>query len=273
MSEQDEAPPGIDPSTPSVARMYDYYLGGKDNFASDRAAAEKVMRMLPNVRHIARENRAFLGRAVRHLTEMGIDQFLDIGTGLPTRENVHQVALERSPDARIVYVDNDPIVLTHARALLADNPRTTVIDGDLRDVKAITEHPEVRAAIDFDRPFAVILCAIVHFIGDDDEARSIVAHLREGLPPGGALVLSHGFNGDLSDRAIADAEAVYSTTKGALRVRDRETIAGYFSGLELVEPGLVHVGAWRPEHDLEEDQTAAGVLGAVGLVPPARHAG
>ncbi|MFC4529657.1 SAM-dependent methyltransferase [Sphaerisporangium dianthi] len=268
MSEQEKAPPGIDPTTPSVARMYDYYLGGKDNFAADRAAAEQIIELLPSARHVARENRAFLGRAVRHLAGLGIDQFIDIGAGLPTRENVHQVALAWAPRSRVVYVDNDPIVLVHARALLADNPQTTVIEGDLRDPKAIMEQPAVRAAIDFDRPFAVILCAIVHFIEDDDEAADIVAHLRGILPPGGALVLSHGFRGRLEDPTIAKAEAIYARTRRGLKIRDRETIQGYFSGLEMVEPGLVHVGSWRPEHALTEDESAAGGLGGVGLVPP-----
>ncbi|MEU8272251.1 SAM-dependent methyltransferase [Sphaerisporangium sp. NPDC049002] len=242
-------------------------MAGKDNFASDREAAEKIMKVLPGVRQVARENRAFLGRAVRFLAERGIHQFIDIGTGLPTRENVHQVALGATRDARVVYVDNDPIVLVHARALLADNPRTSVINGDLRDPKSIIEHPETQAQIDFGRPFAVILCAIVHFVDDDTEAASIVAHLRDTLPAGGALVLSHGFKGELNDETLAEAEGIYARTKGALKVRDRSTIRDYFSGLELVEPGLVHAGSWRPDHDLEEDQSAPGVLGGVGLVP------
>jgi hypothetical protein len=267
MNEQEKAPAGIDPKTPSVARMYDYYLGGKDNFASDRDAAEKVINVLPNVRHVARENRAFLGRAVRFLAERGIHQFIDIGTGLPTRENVHQVALDTAPGSRIVYVDNDPIVLVHARALLSDNPLTRVMEGDLNDPKAIIEHPEVRAHIDFGKPLAIILCAILHFVGDDEDASGIVAHLRDTLPPGGALLLSHGFKGELSDETLARTEDIYAATRGALKVRDRDTISSYFSGLELVEPGLVHVGSWRPDHDLEEDPSAPGVLGGVGLVP------
>ncbi|MFC4584519.1 SAM-dependent methyltransferase [Sphaerisporangium corydalis] len=268
MSEQEQAPPGIDPTTPSVARMYDYFLGGKDNFAADREAAEKIMKVVPDVRHTARENRAFLGRAVRFLAEMGIHQFIDIGTGLPTSQNVHQVALAESPGARVVYVDNDPIVLVHARALLADDPRTLVIEGDLRDPKAIIDNPAVQAHIDFGRPLAIIVCAILHFIDDDDEAAGIVAHLRSLLPPGGALVLSHGFKGELSEETLARAKEIYALTKGALKVRGREEIGAYFSGLDLVEPGLVHVDSWHPTWAAEEDPTAPGVLGAVGLVPP-----
>ena len=267
MSEQDKVPSGIDPKTPSVARMYDYYLGGKDNFASDREAAEKVMRVLPNVRHAARENRAFLGRAVRFLAQRGIHQFIDIGAGLPTRQNVHQVALEVAPESRIVYVDNDPIVLAHANALLADNPRTKVVEGDLHDPKAIIEHPQVRAHIDVERPVAVILCAIIHFVEDDGEATRIVSFLRDSLPPGGGLVLSHGSKGELSDETMSRAQDVYARTKGRLASRDHKGIRAFFSGLAQVEPGLVQVGAWRPEHDLEpEDPFGPGILGGVGLV-------
>ncbi|GII78205.1 hypothetical protein Sru01_31870 [Sphaerisporangium rufum] len=267
MSEPENVPPGVDTRTPSVARMYDYYLGGKDNFAVDRESADKVLRLFPEVRQVAQENRAFLGRAVRMLAEAGMDQFLDIGTGLPTRENVHQVALAAHPDARVVYVDNDPIVLAHARALLADNPRTVVIEGDLRDPKAIMEHPTVRGHLDTTRPYAVILCAIVHFIADDQEAAGIVAQLRDGLPTGGALVLSHAFPGDVPEEGVGELSDVYRRTRDSLALRDRRAIEGFFSGLELVEPGVVHVGAWRPEVAPAGDPSTGGLLGGVGLVP------
>src|SRR5437868_9175230 len=166
MSETERALPGIDPKTPSVARIYDYYLGGKDNYASDREAAEQILTMMPDGRRIARENRGFLGRAVQHLAESGITQFLDIGAGLATQENVHQVALAANPDAKIVYVDHDPIVLIHARALLADNPSTTVLEGDLHDPKAILD--AAAQHLDLTKPDADILPAILHFIPDDD---------------------------------------------------------------------------------------------------------
>src|SRR5437868_15508908 len=181
MSTIEQAPVGVDPSVPSTARIYDYLLGGKDNFASERAAAEAVLNMLPESRQMAKDNRAFLGRAVRHLAESGITQYLDIGAGLPTQENVHQVALAANPDARIVYVDNDPTVLVHARALLADNPNTTVLEGDLNDPKAIIE--AATALLDFTKPVAVILAAILHFIPDTDETYRIVDDLRARLAP------------------------------------------------------------------------------------------
>src|SRR5437868_12949919 len=194
MSTIEQAPVGVDPSVPSTARIYDYLLGGKDNFASDRAAAEAVLNMLPESRQMAKDNRAFLGRAVRHLAESGITQYLDIGAGLPTQENVHQIALAANPDAQIVYVDNDPIVLVHARALLADNPNTHVLEGDLHDPKAILE--AATALLDFTKPIAVILAAILHFFPDDDETYRVVGDLRARLAPGSALAISHIYAGD-----------------------------------------------------------------------------
>ena len=175
MGELEQGPPGIDVTIPSVARMYDYYLGGKDNFAADREAAGKIIAAVPSARDSARRNREFLGRAVRFAAESGIRQFLDIGAGLPTQENVHQVALRTAPDSRVVYVDNDPIVLVHGRALLADNRQTTVIQGDLHDPDAILNDPKLTAHLDLDRPMAVLLVAILHFIPDEDEATNIVA--------------------------------------------------------------------------------------------------
>ncbi|MEV6985966.1 SAM-dependent methyltransferase [Sphaerisporangium sp. NPDC051017] len=267
MTEGEKTLPGIDPRTPSVARMYDYYLGGKDNFASDREAAEKIIKLFPNARDFARDNRGFLKKAVRLLAESGITQFIDIGTGLPTQENVHEVAIAAAPDARVVYVDNDPIVLVHARALLADSSRTIVVEGDLRDPKAILEHPRVRGHLDLDKPFAVILCAIVHFVDDDDEAASIVSYLRGAMAPGGALVLSHGYKGRVAADAVAQAEEIYTRTRGTLKLRDHDTIAEYFTGLDMVEPGLTYVQAWRPDFEVSVDPSRPGALVGVGLVP------
>ncbi|WP_346114922.1 SAM-dependent methyltransferase [Nonomuraea maheshkhaliensis] len=264
-----EPSPLFDPTVPSMARIYDYCLGGKDNFAADREAADRILQVLPNVRQIARENREFLGRAVRFLAEAGIRQFLDIGTGLPTQQNVHEVALGIAPDARTVYVDNDPIVLVHARALLADNCQTVVVDGDLRAPRELLARTEVRAHLDFDRPYAIILCSVVHFVEDDQEAANSVSVLRESLPPGGALVLSHGFRGALNDDAIDIGRAIYARAHGGLNMRDQAAISEYFRGLEMVEPGLVPVELWRPSHDLDliHNASAPGVLGAVAFAP------
>jgi SAM-dependent methyltransferase len=248
--------------------MYDYYLGGKDNFASDREAAEKVLALVPGVRDIVRDNREFLGKAVRALAQSGVRQFIDIGAGLPTKENVHQVALGTVPDARIVYVDNDPIVLAHARALLADNPHTIVVKGDIRAARAILDDPAVRAHIDFDEPFAIILCAILHFIPDDEEASRVVAELRSALVPGGALLISHGYTGEGDgDATNAEVQKIYARTSETPTPRDRAAISAYFAGLELLEPGLVHVEMWRPDRDIQVDPASPGGLGAVGVVP------
>ncbi|MBX6166624.1 MAG: SAM-dependent methyltransferase [Thermobispora bispora] len=271
-----QAPAGIDPTIPSVARMYDYYLGGKDNFPADREAAEKMLaigrKMGNDGRELARENRAFLGRAVRHLAESGVTQFIDIGAGLPTQENVHQVAQRHAPGSRVVYVDNDPVVLVHARALLADNPDTIVIDGDLRDPDAIFDNPEVRAHIDFTRPFAVLLVAVLHFVPDDEAAARIVASARDRLIPGGHLVLSHVYKGDVvEEKAVEESAQIYAaTSSGGLAVRSLEQITSYFDGLELLEPGVVPVEAWRPDVPWEvsaDPGNSGGILGGIGRKP------
>ncbi|WP_235557903.1 SAM-dependent methyltransferase [Sphaerimonospora mesophila] len=266
-------PAGIDPNVPSVARMYDYYLGGKDNFAADREAAEKIIALGREVggdaREIARENRGFLRRAVRLLARSGIGQFIDIGAGLPTQENVHQVAERHIADPRVVYVDNDPVVLNHARALLADNRTTIAVSGDLREPKAIFDDPAVRAHIDFTRPFAVLMVAVLHFVSDDEEAARIVDQVRERLVPGSHLVLTHAYQGTRDEAAVSCGKQVYSgTSAGGVATRDLSHLESYFAGLDLLKPGIVPVQAWRPEvpWDVPVDFTGFGILGAVGCV-------
>ncbi|MBP2708651.1 SAM-dependent methyltransferase [Microbispora sp. RL4-1S] len=263
-----KAPAGVDPMTPSVARMYDYYLGGKDNFASDREAAQKILEILPNLRDIARENREFLVRTVSYLTERGIRQFLDIGAGLPTQRNVHQVAQELAPESKVVYVDNDPIVLVHARALLAENERVIAVGADLRDAESLVRHPEVLAHLDFTQPVAVLLLGVLHFVPDDDEAARIVASLRAPLVSGGYLAISHGSIGPLSEgqeeegRKVFDRTAVPGTTS-----RSRDQVLAFFDGLDLVEPGVVALQDWRPDPDrLAVREGKAGALGGVARV-------
>ncbi|MEO3875986.1 SAM-dependent methyltransferase [Nonomuraea sp. B12E4] len=271
MTEQERAPAGIDPTVPSVARMYDYLLGGKDNFAADREAAARILKISPNGKEIARDNREFLGRAVRAVAEVGIRQFLDIGTGLPTQENVHQVAQRAAPDSRVVYVDNDPIVLAHARALLAKTPDTIVVNGDMRDPKAILGDPDVTRHLDLRRPLAVLLVSVLHFVGDDDEAFGIVRAIREALPSGSHLILSHVTAGELGSEDVGKGRAIYrGTTSGALAPRSREQITAFFEGLELLEPGLVETSVWRAEGPGElsiAGPGGAGFLCAVGRVP------
>ncbi|WP_262379714.1 SAM-dependent methyltransferase [Nonomuraea sp. PA05] len=266
----ENAPQGIDPTVPSVARMYDYYLGGKDNFAADREAAEQIMRLAreagSDVREVALANRGFLIRSVRHIAESGVRQFLDIGAGLPTQDNVHQVVQRVAPGSKVVYVDNDPIVLTHAQALLADNPDTFSVQGDLHRPSDILQ--AAAAHLDFSRPVAVVLVAVLHFFHDDDEVSKIVSTLRDVLVPGGHLVLSHGYvEPDEGDPAkLAEARGVYRrSASGAIAWRDRETVRGYFDGLELLEPGVVPAQEWRNDDPYRPPGLAkGGVLGAVG---------
>ncbi|GAA4971441.1 SAM-dependent methyltransferase [Nonomuraea thailandensis] len=261
--------PGVDPTVPSVARMYDYYLGGKDHFPSDREAAEKIIAIVPEVRETARDNRAFIGKAVRLMAEQGVRQFLDIGAGLPTQENVHQVAQRIVPDARVVYVDNDPIVLSHARALLADNPHTVAVWGDVTDPAALLRDPEVAAHLDFGRPVGLLMSAVLHFVPGDQQTSDIVKTLRAPLVPGSHLLISHFYTPDTDDPKVKAGQQVYRATRpGALIARSLRQIAAYFDGLSLLEPGLVPVKSWRPDSELDReiavDLAVPGLVGAVG---------
>ncbi|MFF8281278.1 SAM-dependent methyltransferase [Streptomyces albus] len=227
------------------ARMYDYLLGGKDNYPADQKAAEAAMSAFPTLRTAARENRSFLGRAVRYVVEeTGINQFLDIGSGLPTAHNVHQVAQQHDPEARVVYVDNDPIVLAHGRALLSTDARTTVIETDLREPRSIIDHPETKALIDFEQPVAVLAVAILHFISDEEDPAGLVAQLREALAPGSVLVLSHA-TAEISPETALGVQAAYRAQGVPLTLRDRAEFAKLFDGFELVEPGIQVVSDWR----------------------------
>ncbi|WP_433497000.1 SAM-dependent methyltransferase [Sphaerimonospora sp. CA-214678] len=271
MDDPERVPTGIDPAIPSVARMYDYYLGGKDNFAADREAAEKIIaigrRMGNDAREVARENRAFLGRAVRHLARSGVTQFIDIGAGLPTQENVHQVAQRHAPGSRVMYVDNDPVVLIHAQALLANDRDTAVMRGDLRNPDAIFDDPAVHAHFDLTRPFAVLLVAVLHFVPEDETAAAVAASIRERLVPGGHLVLSHIYQGETEiGDTVAEGKKVYSaTSSGGITGRTLPQITSFFDGLEILDPGVVPVQAWRPDApwDTEVDLSRPGILGAV----------
>jgi hypothetical protein len=233
---------------PHPARVYDYLLGGKDNFAADREAAHRGMQANPDSRIPPRENRLFLARAVRFLAEQGIDQFLDIGTGIPSAPNVHHVAQAINPRSRIVYVDNDPIVLAHARALLTSHPegRTDYIDADLRDLDSILGSKVLRDALDLDRPVGLLLIAILHFIGDEHDPWDIVRRLMAALPSGSYLVLSH-LTGDFRPEAWEQIAEVFRKQGVTMKVRSKPAIEAFFTGLEMVEPGLRVVPAWRPD--------------------------
>ena len=257
------APADIDTSKPHPARMYDWYLGGKDNYAADKQAAAEAIRRAPEIRDMARVNRAFLGRAVRFLAdEAGIRQFLDVGTGIPTAGNVHEVAGQVAPEARVVYVDNDPIVNVHANALLTGVGTTGIVLADLRDPKAILSHPTTRRLIDFGEPVALLLVAVLHFIKDDEHPAELVATLRDALPPGSYLALSHA-TGDFRSAAAADAVTVYNQATSPVTLRSHNQIAALFSGFDLVEPGLVQLPLWRPDGELPLNMNKLWIYGGV----------
>jgi len=246
-------PARFDARVAHPARVYDYWLGGKDNFEADRIAGEATIAAYPAIRASARANRAFLARSVRYLAaDRGIRQFLDIGTGLPTASNTHQVAQDVAPGSRIVYVDNDPLVLSHARALLTSTPEgvTAYLDADLRDTDAILA--DAAGTLDFSQPVAIMLLAILHYIPDLDEAEQIVARLISAVPAGSFLVISHAAS-DISPDEMAEMIRRMNEhlAEGNHVGRPREVVARFFTGLDLVDPGVVKVTRWRPGSDLE----------------------
>ncbi|MER8182467.1 SAM-dependent methyltransferase [Kitasatospora sp. NPDC094015] len=267
--EEQHVPVDLRPDVPHPARMYDYYLGGKDNFPADRAAAEQVVSLGPLVRISARANRSFLGRSVRHLARQGITQFLDIGTGIPTAGNTHEVAQQILPDARVAYVDNDPIVLVHGRALLTGSATGTVnvVQGDLRDPKSVLADPAVRAVIDFDRPVALLLYAVLHFIDEADDPYGIVRTLLDALPSGSHLALSHGTADFLTTEEADRGPAVYRGATAQLTMRSKDQVARFFDGLELAEPGLVTAPLWRPDEEPQDTDHQVAIWAGVGRKP------
>ncbi|GLZ07760.1 hypothetical protein Acsp03_52260 [Actinomadura sp. NBRC 104412] len=260
--------PKIDTTVPHVARIWNYWLGGKDNYEVDQQVGDEITRMLPTVPVLARASRQFLNRAVSHLAgEAGVRQFLDIGTGLPTVDNTHEVAQRLAPDARIVYVDNDPLVLTHAQAMLTSTEEGACdyIDADLRNPEYILEN--AARTLDFDRPVALMLMGILEFITDDEEAYRIVDHLVGALAPGSYLVMYDGTNvihGEASDRIV---EVWNESGNAPLVLRSPEQIARFFKGLDILEPGLVPVSQWRPDPNPFGEPEAVDAYGAVGRKP------
>jgi SAM-dependent methyltransferase len=243
--------------------MYDFYLGGKDNYMVDRTAAKEVLRVAPEIRPTALENRAFLGRAVRYLVrDAGIRQIIDIGTGIPTADNTHEVAQSVAPDVRVAYVDNDPIVHVHADALLTGTGATSIVLADLHEPEAILSHPQIRELIDFGQPVGLLLVAILHFIPDEKCPNRIVTTLRDALAPGSYLVLSHA-TGDFRAESAVSAAAVYDTATSTLTLRRRDEIAGFFDGFEILDPGVVQLPLWRPDGKPPRDLSK--ILGYCGV--------
>jgi hypothetical protein len=257
-------PPAFDISVAHIARVYDYLLGGKDNYEVDRKAGDAAIEAYPHTVSSVRANRAFLTRVVRFLAgEAGIRQFLDIGTGIPTVGNTHEVAQSVAPEARVVYVDYDPVVLAHARALMASHPAgvTDYLDADLRDTGKILE--QATATLDFTQPVAVMLIGILHFIGDEDQPYDIVSHLLDAVPSGSYLAISH-MASDISAGQVAAAKARLDQMmyqQGSYRTQAE--VARFFDGLELVQPGVVPIQKWRPDSEMEASR-AAVLWGGVG---------
>jgi hypothetical protein len=261
--------PEINPGLAHPARVYDYMLGGKDNFAADRALADAVSAAMPLAPFMARANRAFLGRAVRYLAkEAGIRQFLDIGTGIPTAGNTHEVAQAVAPESRVVYVDNDPIVLVHARALMSSNAAgaTAFIQADLREPDKILADPALHGTLDLGEPVALMLVAILMYLRDEENPRSIVSALLDALPSGSCLTISHP-SADFSPEEAADAVAASERSGISFTPRTQAEVAAFFAGLELVDPGIVPVLAWRPDGAAPADPRAVYYYGAMGRKP------
>ncbi|MGC5013537.1 SAM-dependent methyltransferase [Streptosporangium sp. DT93] len=238
---QEQAPQGVNPFIPNAARMYDYFIGGKDNFRADRELAEMVLSVLPETRDGALENRRLIGRVVEYLIGKGIRQFLDLGSGLPAQQNVHEVALRLAPDARVVYVDLDAVVCTHGRALLAGagGEGVAMVQGDVRVPENILGNPEVRAVIDFDRPVAVLMMFLLHLIADEDDPQSFVAAYREAVAPGSYLAVSH-VGSDAAPERTARISEFYQKANTPFRPRTGEEISRFFGDFELIPPGLAN---------------------------------
>jgi SAM-dependent methyltransferase len=258
------APADLDLDRPNAARMYDYYLGGSHNFAVDRELASKVLEAWPDMPRAAQANRAFLRRAVRYLAGQGIRQFLDIGSGIPTVGNVHEVAQAAAPEARVVYVDTDPVAVAHSRAILAGDDQTAVIQADGRDPATLLSLPSVTGLLDLRRPVGLLMVALLHFVLDEGDPRGILARYAARLAPGSWLVVSHGS----TDTApgVAMMEKLYGRTSTPIQMRSKGELESMLADVDLVEPGVEFLPAWRPDHpdDVAGDASWASGYGAVG---------
>ena len=262
MEQASWVPSSVDLDRPSAARMYDYFLGGSHNFAVDREAAKSVEQIFPGMSGAARANRSFLRRAVRYLLSQGIDQFLDLGSGIPTVGNVHEIAQQTNPRARVVYADVEPVAVAHSTALLADNPLADAIQADLRDPDSVLGNEEVRAVLDFDRPIGLLMVAVLHFVPDEDEPAAAIARYREVLAPGSFVAISHASWDGVSQEGRESGEqvnAIYRRTDSPLVLRTGAEVAAFFDGLEVVEPGVVPLSEWRPDSDDAYISAYAGV--------------
>lgn len=248
---------------PSLARMYDYFLGGKDNFAADREAAEEVIAIYPETQILARANRRFLTRAIWYLAEHGIRQYIDLGCGLPTSPNVHEVALQVRPDARVVYVDSDPVVASHIRALCIQGKNVSFVERDIRYPREILADPMLTDLIDLSEPVAVLCVAVLHFILDQDNPKEIIAAFRRRMAPGSYLTVAHATSDGVDPHVVSQIERVYQRATAPAVPRTAADIAEFFTGLDLVEPGMVDVSQWRPD-TISRKPTKVRFLAAMG---------
>lgn len=246
MEPSEWVPAGIDVSRPSSARVYDYFLGGAHNFAVDRELAKQIAAMTPNIGETMRSNRAFLRRAVRALVAAGVRQYLDIGSGIPTAGNVHEVAREAAPESKVIYVDNDPVAVAHSQALLAVDERAAVLCADLREPDRILTAARELALLDFDQPIAVLLAGVLHFVPDSDDPAGIVARLRDAVVPGSYLLISHA-TADGQPVEVIEAQRLSGRTATEIVLRSHGQLMEFFDGLTLIEPGLVFIPSWRPD--------------------------
>ena len=267
MSPAEQVPAEIDTSRPSTARLYDYYLGGTNNFEIDRQAAEQLRKQLPELADAAWANRGFHGRAAAWMASgLGIRQFIDIGSGLPTQNNTHEVVHVLTPGARIVYVDSDPMVATHSAELLAGDDRTVLVTADLRDPDAVLSHPDLRRLIDFDQPVGLLMTAVMHFISDSEDPWGLVARYMEALPAGSYLALSHATYEQLPPQAVQAMYDVYERATSHIYLRSKADIARFFDGLEMILPhegaqsSVCFVGCWGAEDPDAADSDGSRVL-------------
>ncbi|ANZ42779.1 hypothetical protein BBK82_15935 [Lentzea guizhouensis] len=250
------APGDIDLERPSVARVYDYWLGGAHNFAADRAVGQKALDFMPELREVILNHRAFLRRVVRHLLDQGVRQFLDLGSGIPTVGNVHEIAQSADPDAKVVYVDVDPVAVAHSRSLLNGNGRVTVLQADVRDPAAVLTSPEATGLLDFDEPIAVLMIALLHFVSDDEDPAGIIGGYRDRLAPGSFLAMSHaGWEADEETGSYRAVRTMYDRNVTPMTYRNKAEITQLFEGFELVDPGVVRLPAWHPESPDDLDGT------------------
>lgn len=259
----------VDVDSPNAARMYDYYLGGSQNLAADRAAADAQLAVLPDVATTARANRAFLARVVRYSLQQGITQFLDLGSGIPTVGNVHETAHAVEPTARVAYVDNEAVAFAHAQRLLRDTPRVTVTQADLGDPDAVLTAPGVAGLLDFEQPLAVLMVSVLHFLSEEDDPAGVVAAYRDACVPGSLLAVSHATDEHVPTDLTAESMSIYRRTSTPLTLRQSATAPGLMPGYAVLEPGVVSTVDWRPEHPTTpaDREAARASWAAVGVLP------